>query len=238
MSLKRRASRLCPGLRIRRRGAGNQCANVRSGPRVRRTVWAMIDTMIDTMVDTRIDTRIDTMVAQISSWPKAPGVAVAALLLLLACAGLTFMSEGAPVAAPASTAGSGASVAGGGQGSGEDVDAPAWPDQGPPTIAVTAVKRRCDRCGLVVSMREGGADDESAAAAPADFGSPWTLMAPARYTFTVNLADGSQHRISDSNPLAWRIGERVMVIEGDRGRQGSEHAGKAWPARGERVAKQ
>ena len=199
----------------------------------------MIDTMIDTMVDTRIDTRIDTMVAQISSWPKAPGVAVAALLLLLACAGLTFMSEGAAVAAPASTAGSGASVAGGGQGSGEEVDAPAWPDQGPPTIAVTAVKRRCDRCGLVVSMREGAADDAPAGAAtPADFGSPSTLVAPARYTFIVNLEDGSQHRISGSNPLAWRLGERVMAIDGEPLRQRSEHAGKAWPAGRGRVAQQ
>ncbi len=179
---------------------------------------------------------IDSMLAQASSWTKAPTVAVAALLLV--CAGVACVSDSASVAAPAGADGSIASPGWGGRGSGEALDAGAWPDQLAPINAAPSMKRRCGGCGLVVSMREGGADDESAAAAPADFGSPWTLMAPARYTFTVNLADGSQHRISDSNPLAWRIGERVMVIEGDRGRQGSEHAGKAWPARGERVAKQ
>ena len=42
------------------------------------------------------------------------------------------------------------------------------------------------------------------------------LMAARSYRFTVRLENGSQHEILDANPSAWRIGERVNVIDGNR----------------------
>jgi len=159
----------------------------------------------------------DTSLAYASAWPKAPAVAAAALLLV--CAAITYVNDGAPVAAPAVGEGSIASVGMGGRASGEDLGDEAWPDQLSPGNNVPSVKRRCDGCGLIVSMREGASDDASnGPATPADFGSQWTLMAPARYTFIVKLEDGAEHRISNSDPLAWRIGERVMVIDGNPAR--------------------
>jgi|GEM_PF-2561025 len=158
-----------------------------------------------------------TSLAHASSWPKAPAVAAAALLLVCAC--ITYENDGASVAVPAAGEGSIAWVGMGGRESGEELRDEAWPDQLLPGNSVPSVKRACDGCGLIVSMREGASDDApNGAATPADFGSLWTLMAPARYTFIVKLENGAEHRISNSDPLAWRIGERVMVIDGNPAR--------------------
>ena len=72
---------------------------------------------------------------------------------------------------------------------------------------------------MVIAAREVPSDgaygaNARSAALPADFGSQWTVMAPARYSFTVLLENGVERVINDSNPLAWRIGERVMIIDG------------------------
>ena len=160
---------------------------------------------------------VHALLAQAPSRPKAPAVAAAALLLV--CAGLTYVNDSVSIAAPAAGEGSIASVGIGGPASSQEVGVETPPDQLSSGNGLPPVKRRCDGCGLVVSMREGAADDAPAGAAmPADFGSVWTLMAPARYTFIVKLEDGAEHRITDKNPLAWRIGERVMVIDGSRAR--------------------
>ncbi len=91
----------------------------------------------------------------------------------------------------------------------------------PPAAAAAEappIKRRCGGCGVVVSTREaadrGVVDGSVSTALPADFGSQWPVAAPTRYTFTVHLEDGSKRLINDTNPLAWRIGERVMIIDG------------------------
>jgi len=79
-------------------------------------------------------------------------------------------------------------------------------------------RRRCSGCGVVIAAREAadGVSDGGgmSTASPADFGSQWPVAAPPRYIFTVHLEDGSKRLINDLNPLAWRIGERVMIIDG------------------------
>jgi len=71
-----------------------------------------------------------------------------------------------------------------------------------------STKRRCPQCGVIASKREIGAsangqgDDELLA------------KAAKRYEFSVRLDDGTYRAITDANPAAWRLGERVSIIDG------------------------
>lgn len=171
---------------------------------------------------------------RITSWPGAPVVGIGALLL--AWAVIEHVADGAPaiagagvsVAAMASDgaaarASDGAAVvqalaaAGGMRGAAgrnaRSPDAPAAMAESPPS------RRRCGGCGVVVAIRQVPVDgasgaDALSAALPSEFGGDGALAAAPRHTFIVHLEDGSERQIIDSNPLAWRIGERVMIIDG------------------------
>ena len=149
--------------------------------------------------------------------------------LLLACAVLAWVVGGESAIGLAAGEGA-ASVSGFTAAAGEALEAASGAAAGaaprgarspdPPAAAAEAppTKRRCGGCGVVVSTREaadrGAVDGSVSTALPADFGSQWPVAAPTRYTFTVHLEDGSKRLINDTNPLAWRIGERVMIIDG------------------------
>ena len=88
----------------------------------------------------------------------------------------------------------------------------------PQTWARKHVRARCDGCGSVVSVRElETAGDAASRASDKTIGrlqSDGPAGPARRYEFTVRLGDGSNRVFSDSNPTAWRIGERVGVIDG------------------------
>ena len=179
---------------------------------------------------------------RITSWPGAPVLGIGALLL--AWAVIAHVADGAPaiggagdsVAAMASD-GAAARVSDGAAARVSDGAAvvPALPAVGgmsgaagrnarrPDAPAATAEsppsRRRCGGCGVVVAIRQVALDgasgaDALSAALPSEFGGDGALAAPPRHTFIVHLEDGSERQIIDSNRLAWRIGERVMIIDG------------------------
>ena len=82
-------------------------------------------------------------------------------------------------------------------------------------VADGPARRRCAECGVIASIREVGAYEEPAIAGLGGNDAP-PLMAARSYKFTVRLENGSQHEILDANRSAWRIGERVNVIDGNR----------------------
>lgn len=59
-------------------------------------------------------------------------------------------------------------------------------------------RSRCDECAIIESVRR---------IAPAG-------TAPATYEITVRLRDGSTRVNHDPSPASWRIGERIIYIEG------------------------
>ncbi len=63
--------------------------------------------------------------------------------------------------------------------------------------ASAVVKRRCSECGVITAKHEIEATDGA-----------------RRYEFKARLEDGSYRSISNANPAAWRLGERVNVIDG------------------------
>jgi hypothetical protein len=79
---------------------------------------------------------------------------------------------------------------------------------------------KCPGCGSVVSSREIGAGAGTAGPYGVKVGitggatGVTPLQAKKYYAFTVRLNDGSSRVVVDSNPAAWRIGERVNVIDG------------------------
>ena len=83
------------------------------------------------------------------------------------------------------------------------------------SAADAPARRRCAECGVIASIREVGAYEEPAIAGLGGNDAP-PLMAARSYKFTVRLENGSQHEILDANRSAWRIGERVNVIDGNR----------------------
>ena len=76
-------------------------------------------------------------------------------------------------------------------------------------------RRRCTECGVIASIREVGAYEEPAIAGLGG-NDAMPLTAARSYKFTVRLENGSQHEFLNANPSAWRIGERVNVIDGKR----------------------
>ena len=73
-------------------------------------------------------------------------------------------------------------------------------------------RRRCMECGVIASIREVDGYEEPAIAGLG--GHDAMPMVARTYRFTVRLENGSQHEILNTNPSAWRIGERVNVIDG------------------------
>ena len=86
---------------------------------------------------------------------------------------------------------------------------------GPMAATDAPARRRCVECGVIASIREVGAYEEPAIAGMSG-NDARPLMAARSYRFTVRLENGAQHEILDANPSAWRIGERVNVIDGKR----------------------
>jgi hypothetical protein len=81
---------------------------------------------------------------------------------------------------------------------------------------------KCPGCGSVVSSREIGAGAGAAGTYGVKGGITGVtpLQAKKYYAFTVRLSDGSSRVVVDSNPAAWRIGERVNVIDGAKPSKG------------------
>jgi hypothetical protein len=79
-------------------------------------------------------------------------------------------------------------------------------------------KVRCDECGLIESIREtaghGDAIPHRAAGGPVAKNRSATPVKSASREITVRLEDGSRRVIIDANPAKWRLGERVIVING------------------------
>lgn len=88
-----------------------------------------------------------------------------------------------------------------------------------PALADSRAKRRCPECGVIVSMRmvDAGGPDAGGEAArhgtPSDQGAMRELPAK-RFEFVVRRQDGSRRVIIDADPTRWRMGERVIVIDG------------------------
>lgn len=94
-------------------------------------------------------------------------------------------------------------------------------DQAPPAPATSEAraKPRCPECGVIVSMREIDVRNEDngsgATGRVAARGQGETRVKSTRsYEITVRMADGSSRVFNDANPARWRLGERVIVIDG------------------------
>jgi hypothetical protein len=75
---------------------------------------------------------------------------------------------------------------------------PATPAQVTPTVHAA---RRCPHCGWIESKREllpSAADPRAA----------------RNYEYTLRMADGSSSVFQEALPASWRLGERLMVIDG------------------------
>lgn len=79
-----------------------------------------------------------------------------------------------------------------------------------------AVKVKCAECGVIISMREIKARKDSADFVATVAGNPDEMrVKPARhYEFTIRMADSSVRLVNEENSASWRLGERVMVIDG------------------------
>ena len=76
------------------------------------------------------------------------------------------------------------------------------PEQSPARTELKAGPgARCPHCGRIESKRKLAAD----AAAP---------LAAARYEYTVRMADGSSRVFHERLPVSWRLGERLIYIDG------------------------
>ena len=78
------------------------------------------------------------------------------------------------------------------------------PDAAPPRQATEGARARrvCAECGVITSIRKIAAIGDDAGADA------------IRYEFTVRQEDNTQRVITDVNPSAWRLGERVIAIGG------------------------
>jgi hypothetical protein len=73
----------------------------------------------------------------------------------------------------------------------------------PPALVELTLRsvRRCPHCGWIESKRE-------VAPLSAD------ARAPASYEYTARMRDGSSHVFREEMPASWRLGERLLFIEG------------------------
>ena len=72
---------------------------------------------------------------------------------------------------------------------------------GLPASVPEIVSQRCPRCGWIESKRE----------ILASVASPTAL---AIYEYTVRMGDGTSSVFREELPVSWRLGERLIVIEG------------------------
>lgn len=70
-------------------------------------------------------------------------------------------------------------------------------------MAAEIVSRRCPQCGWIESKREILAIVEDPAAR-------------AIYEYTVRMGDGTSSVFREALPVSWRLGERLIVIEGTK----------------------
>ena len=96
--------------------------------------------------------------------------------------------------------------------------APARPDLVPVTDGIPA-RPRCPECGMIMSVREIGTNDEEsgpAAAGDAIAGKRDgdRVKSARNYEITVLMAGGSSRVINHANPANWRPGERMILIDG------------------------
>ena len=87
-------------------------------------------------------------------------------------------------------------------------NAPALPSGVEPNAAVLPmaaeiVTRRCPHCGWIESKREILALVKDPAAS-------------ATYEYTVRMGDGTSSVFREELPVSWRLGERLIVIEGTK----------------------
>ena len=78
------------------------------------------------------------------------------------------------------------------------------------------VRARCPECGVVTATRRvdaGTEHDPAGAATSVDRGNIQE-KAIGRYEVTVHMMDGSSRMFVDSSATNWRLGERMIVIEG------------------------
>lgn len=83
------------------------------------------------------------------------------------------------------------------------------------------VRVRCAECGVVESLREiaqlGAGIDPGAAAGIAAGGRNQPLARTAsRYEVVVRMQDGSNHVFMPATAASWRLGERLIRIQGAR----------------------
>jgi hypothetical protein len=81
------------------------------------------------------------------------------------------------------------------------------------------VKPRCPECGMIMSVREIGMDDEesghgAAGEAIAGNRNKERVKSARSYQITVLMAGGSSRVINHANPANWRPGERMILIDG------------------------
>ena len=85
--------------------------------------------------------------------------------------------------------------------------------------ALPAVKGRCAECGVIVSVRDIELRNESAGSAAtgetvAGNQNETQVQSTKSHELTIRLADGSSRVITEASPAHWRLGERVIVIDG------------------------
>lgn len=91
---------------------------------------------------------------------------------------------------------------------------------GVPVIdALPAVKARCDECGVIVSVRDIELRNESTGSGAtgetvAGNNNEAQVQSTKSHELTIRLADGSSRVINEASPAHWRLGERVIVIDG------------------------
>lgn len=82
-----------------------------------------------------------------------------------------------------------------------------------------SIKRRCAECGVVVSIREVDVSGEGPTLDTPDRAVGAKVMEKSvksdkRYEFLIRLNNGSSRLITDANRSAWRLGERISIIDG------------------------
>lgn len=84
----------------------------------------------------------------------------------------------------------------------------------PELDGLPAVKVKCAGCGVIVSMREIELRDDSTGFDVAGHQDETRVKSTKSHELTIRLADGSSRVITEASPARWRLGERVIVIDG------------------------
>lgn len=84
----------------------------------------------------------------------------------------------------------------------------------PELDGLPAVKAKCAGCGVIVSMRDIELRDDSTGFDAAGDPDETRVKSTKSHELTIRLADGSSRVITEASPARWRLGERVIVIDG------------------------